>query len=108
MLIHTCLKELSLPYILPVLKTSLSDSLTTLKGGGLSCIDPYLQLSCRSLSRGLDKGVALDGRCWDLGWVYMLGGLQHVGGMGRRKDIGVWRGGIGRITLLSCFVGIRK
>ncbi len=108
MLICTCLKELSLPYILPVLKKSLSDSLTASKGRGLSCVDPYPWLSRRLLSRGLDEGVALDGRRWDSGWVYMLGGLQRVGGMGRREDIGVRRGGIGRIILLSCFVGIRK
>jgi len=84
----------SLPYIPPVLKTSLSDSPTASKGRGLSCVDPYPRLSCGSLSREWDEGVALDGRLWDPGWVYMLGGLQHVGGMGRRGDIGVARGGI--------------
>lgn len=77
MLIRTCLNELSLPYTLPVPKTSLSDSLTASKGRGLSCIDPYPWLSRRSLSRGLDEGVALDGRRWDSGWLYILGGLQR-------------------------------
>jgi len=38
--------------------------------------------------------VVLDGCLWDPGWVYMLGGLQHVGGMGRRGDIGIVKGGI--------------
>jgi hypothetical protein len=38
--------------------------------------------------------VALDGRLWDAGWLYILGGLQHEGGMGRREDIGMRRGGI--------------
>jgi hypothetical protein len=35
--------------------------------------------------------------------LYMVGGLQHEGGMGRREDIGVRRGGICR-RLLFCLV----
>jgi len=38
----------------------------------------------------------------------MVGGLLRVGGIGRREDIGVWRGGIGRQSLLSCFIGREK
>ena len=76
MLIRTCLNELSLPYTPLVLKMSLSDLLTASKGRGLSCIDPYPWLSRRSLSRRLDEGVVLDGRRWDSGWLYKLGGLQ--------------------------------
>jgi len=46
----------------------------------------------------LDEGVALDGCLWDAGWLYILGGLQREGGMGRREDIGVQRGGMRRLV----------
>src|SRR5712671_8058378 len=65
MLIRTCLREISLPYIPPVLKPSHSDLPTTSKGRGLSCVDPYPRLSHRSLSQEWDEGVALDGHLWD-------------------------------------------
>src|SRR5712671_1398929 len=96
MLIRTCLREISLPYIPPVLKPSHSDSPTASKGRGLSCIDPYPRLLRRLLSREWDEGVVLDGRLWDPGWLYMVGGLQGVGGVGRREYIVVQGGGICR------------
>jgi hypothetical protein len=56
----------------------------------------------------LDEGVVLDSRLWDLRWPYIVGGLLHMGGIGRREDIGAWMGDIGRRLLLSYFIGREK